>query len=331
MFLLIGPPRMCTHAQLMLDARGEERLLVVVKGSFEVDGETLAPAATEIVLADRYRGDPSCTSLVAASEMVLSKPAPDLLLSGHAHPDERGGATGLVSFRVGAWSKDVLVFGDRVWTRGVAGLRPGAPQPFETIPLVYERAFGGADPTRTPPLGCAENPVGLGLVDCCAGGPVPNLEHPQHRLDAAGDRPPPRAFGPIAPHWQPRRGLQGTFDDEWQRTRMPLPPLDADPRAGQVAPPDQQYPGVLAGGEPVEIRGVRRDGASLRFRLPKTRVTVRVHDGERVRDLQGLLDTLHVDADRSRVDLTWRADCPAHRGVRSLAWVRVEAGDPRRG
>jgi len=38
---------------------------------------------------------------------------------------------------------------------------------------------------------------------------------------------------------------------------MPLPPLDANPRAAQVAPPDQIYPTALQGGEEVEIRGVR--------------------------------------------------------------------------
>lgn len=134
-------------------------------------------------------GYPATTSLVAAGEVVLAKPRPDLLLSGYAYPSEPGGAAGYVRFRVGGWSKDALVFGDRAWTRGVTGLRPGAPEPFEKIPLIYERAFGGADLDARPPLECAENPVGLGLVGCRAGAPLPNLEHPRHRLEAPGDCP----------------------------------------------------------------------------------------------------------------------------------------------
>lgn len=331
MFSLINPTRMCTQPQFVLDARGEERLLLVVKGSFELDGERLHPVETEIVLADQYRGDPASSSLAVASEIVLFKPLPDMLLSGHAYPDERGGATGFVSFGVGSWSKDALVFGDRVWTRGVTGLRPSAPQPFERIPLVYERAFGGAELSQTPPLGCPENPVGVGMVDCRPGGPVPNLEHPRHLLGAPGDRPPPRAFGPIAPHWQPRRSFHGTLDAEWQRTRMPLPPLDADPRAAQVAPPDQILPHALEGGEPVEIRGVHRDGAWLRFRVPRTRVRVTVHDGRRVLELPTTLDTLHVDADAPRLDLTWRAHISVHEGIDNLAWVRIDTEDAPHG
>jgi hypothetical protein len=327
---LINPTRFCTQPQLVLDARGEERLLLVMKASFELCDEGLQPTDAEVVLADQYRGDPANSSLAAASEVVLFKPQPDLLLSGHAYPTERGGTAALVSFRVGAWSKDALVFGDRVWTRGVSGLRPGAPQPFERIPLVYERAFGGADLTRTPPLGCPENPVGVGMVDCRAGSPVPNLEHPRHLLEAAGDRPPPRAFGPIPPHWQPRLSLHGTFDAEWQRTRMPLPPLDADPRAAQVAPPDQLYPRALAGGEPVELRGVSRDGP-LRFRVPRMRVRVTVHDGRHARELPTALDTLHVDADALRLDLTWRAHVSVHEGIDRLAWVKIDAEEAPHG
>ena len=30
-----------------------------------------------------------------------------------------GGTTGLVSLRVGAWSKQAVIFGDRTWTRDV--------------------------------------------------------------------------------------------------------------------------------------------------------------------------------------------------------------------
>ncbi|PCC68206.1 hypothetical protein SAMN02745121_08925 [Nannocystis exedens] len=317
--------------QLVLDGQGEERLLLVMKGSFELDGEVLRPTYAAVVLADQYRGDPASTSLVAASEVVLFKPLPDLLLSGHAFPEERGGTTGAVSFRVGNWSKDALVFGDRVWMRGVTGLHPSAPQPFERIPLVYERAFGGADLARTSPLGCPENPVGVGMVDCRSGGPVPNLEHPRHRLSAAGDRPPSRAFGPIPPHWQPRRSFHGTFDADWQRTRMPLPPLDADPRAAQVAPPDQVLPHALEGGEPVEIRGVRQDGRWLRFHVPRLRVRVTVHDGRCVRELPTALDTLHVDADALRLDLTWRAHVSVHDGIDNLAWVRIDAEEAPHG
>lgn len=326
MFSLINRTGLKAQPQLVLDAGGEERLLLVLKASFVIAPGRLLPTEAEIILADRYRGDPTCTSLAAAGEVVLHKPLPDLLLSGNAYPAERGDATGVVSFRVGSWSKEAMIFGDRVWTRGVAGLRPGVPEPFEAIPLTYERAFGGAALTGKP-SGCAENPVGVGMLDCRSGTPLPNLEHPHHRLDAPGDLPPPRAFGPIPPHWQPRRGLYGTFDATWQRTRLPLPPLDADPRAAQVAPPDQVYPAALEGGEVVEIRGVRPNGGWLIFSVPRMRVRVAVHDGHDVRELPTALDTLHVDAEALRLDLTWRAHLSVHESIDNLEWVRIAADE----
>lgn len=325
MFTLINRTGCHVHPQLMLDAHAEEHLLVVVKASFFIEADRLMATEAEVVLADRYHGDPAASSLAAAGEVVLGKPRPDLLLSGNAYPARPGDPTGVVSFRVGGWSKDALVFGDRTWTRGLAGLRPSSPQPFEAVPLVYERAFGGADLEAKPPVGCSENPVGVGMIGCCAGSPLPNLEHPRQHLEAPGDRPPPRAFGPIPPHWQPRRGLHGTLDSAWQRTRLPLPPLDADPRAAQVAPADQVYPTALRGGEEVEIRGVRPGGEWLVFRLPVMQVRVTVHDGRRQLDLPSALDTLHVDGEACRVDLTWRASVSVHERLDDLEWVRVEA------
>lgn len=317
------------HVQVLLDASAEERLLLVAKASFKIGTDELTPTEAEIELADRYRGDPSSSSLVAASEIVLHKPRPDLLLSGNAYPARPGDTTTDVLYRVGSWSKHASVSGDRTWTRDLLGLRATAPAPFESIPLVYERAFGGVDLSTTPPTECPENPVGVGLAERREGAPLPNLEHPGQRLHAADDRPEPRGFGPVPPHWQPRRGLHGTFDVTWERTRMPLPPLDADPRAAQVAPPDQVYPGALSGGEEVELRGVRPGGASLRFRLPSMRVHMTVHDGERRLPLPAVLDTLHVDAEALRVDLTWRASTSVHERQDRLLWALVEAtGEP---
>lgn len=313
------------HLQQLLDADGEEHLLIVVKASFHVLGDRLVATDTDIVLADRYRGDPIRSSLAAAGEITLGKPRPDLLLTGNAYPGAPGETTGWVSFRVGAWSKELAVLGDRTWTPGLLGLRPGAPQPFTAIPLIYEHAFGGADLDAQPPTGCEENPVGVGRVGCRAGSPLPNLEDPQDRLESPDDRPPPRAFGPIPPHWQPRRGLHGTLDAAWLRDRMPLPPLDADPRRAQVAPPDQVYPAPLRGEEEVEVRGARPGGEVLAFRLPGMQVRVAVHDGQRVLELPTVLDTLHVDAEAVRVDLTWRASISVHVRLDDLQWVRVEA------
>ena len=62
--------------------------------------------------------------------------------------------------RVGDSKKLVAVLGDRVWR----GSNPTPPQPFVSIPLVYERAYGGSY-TAGERLFCEErNPVGVGFL-----------------------------------------------------------------------------------------------------------------------------------------------------------------------
>src|SRR6266849_965118 len=88
-----------------------------------------------------------------------------------------------VGIKLGAWQKVFTVLGDRVW-RGGAVPRAGSPEPFEVMPISYDRAFGGVDnfhpdPSQHRPY--LPNPVGRGyhrllepyLVDST---PLPSTE-----------------------------------------------------------------------------------------------------------------------------------------------------------
>src|SRR3712207_9360361 len=68
-----------------------------------------------------------------------------------------------VRVSVGPASKTVRVFGDRVWDAGPAGAATKWVAPFERMPLVWERAFGGADQTDRGPTADPRNPVGTGF------------------------------------------------------------------------------------------------------------------------------------------------------------------------
>ncbi|MFY0539342.1 DUF2169 domain-containing protein [Nannocystis pusilla] len=41
-------------------------------------------------------------------------------------------------------------------------------------------------------------------------------------MRALGGSPPPVGFGPVAPQWQPRLGLAGTYDSQWMEQRAPV-------------------------------------------------------------------------------------------------------------
>src|SRR5207302_7352771 len=125
-----------------------------------------------------------------------------------------------VAFAVGPIDKTLQVSGDRAFPDAARA------ELFDALPIRWERTFGG--------LSFGENPLGRGLEPWpTPSGPVhylPNVEYPDERMQKPTDRVRPAGFGPIAPHWSPRREQQGTRDHRWAVFRAPLPPEDFDAR-----------------------------------------------------------------------------------------------------
>jgi hypothetical protein len=236
-----------------------------------------------------------------------------VVLIGHACALRSTATEVTVGLRVGSVQKIVTVIGDRYWTRERNAIVMSSPQPFERIPLVYERAFGGWDRQDADHHACeTRNPVGRGFRarwnDSEATVPVPNVEDPQQRIRSFGDRPAPAGFGFLAPHWMPRASYAGTYDAAWIENRRPLLPVDFDRRffnsasAGLVA---RRY---FDGTELVQVANAGIAG-QLAFTLPgvpapRVEVTLR-RSGDRV--LETKLDTVIINADERVVILIWRA------------------------
>ncbi|NVJ16810.1 DUF2169 domain-containing protein [Myxococcus sp. AM010] len=102
---------------VFLDGTGRESLLVVVKATFSLqEGRAVVAAAqAPLTLADEYRGAPARSSLLRASDLAPFKPATDVLLDGFAYAGRRSRTEVLVALQVGAITKGVQVFGERVW------------------------------------------------------------------------------------------------------------------------------------------------------------------------------------------------------------------------
>ncbi len=284
------------------DAQGVEHFVVAVRASFDVhaDGSLrVAAVQTPVVQAPVYRGEPTCSSLLADVDLVLGKPSADVLLLGHAHaPDQRPVRELAVELRVGAHSKTIMAVGERRWERLRGGWRLAEPAPFVRVPLVYELAYGGVKELA--------NPAGRALAE---GAPAPQLELPAARIEALTDRPGPAGFGPIAPHWSPRRELAGTFDETWRRERMPLPPQDADLRRLQAAPADQQR--ALIGGEPIQLRHCTPSGL-LRCAVPRVQFRWRSWIAGAWVDHRPEIRTVVVDADAARLSVVWHSAIECH-------------------
>jgi hypothetical protein len=171
-----------------------------------------------------------------------------------------------VTLRAGSIDKTLVVVGDRSFHRTPHGVVPAAPAPFVEMPIVYERTFGGTDPQHGAMHREPHNPVGVGFAlqpEALVGTAAPNIAYPSAARTPAG-------LGAIAPNWQPRLALAGTYDATWREERMPLCPLDFDVHYFHAAPEDQRVPGYLREGTPIEVLGMTPEGA-LRFKLPKVR------------------------------------------------------------
>lgn len=326
MWELVNRTSFAAERTFARDRNGAEVFLVAVKGTFVLgsDGMLARADVQEPVLpAPVYSGEPGTSSLLYETDLVLGKPATDVLVHGHAYALSGKAAPAVeVSLRVGPIFKRIVAVGDRTWEKRLAGLTLSDPAPFERMPLVYERAFGGSIPAGAGPRveREARNPVGTGLVlsaSEAAGKRAPNLEHPGDVLHTWDQRPRPAGLGPIARDWSPRVELAGTYDAQWERDRMPLPPLDFDDRFYQCAPEDQQVPGYLRGGEAVELRGMT-PGGLLRFTLPRVDLGFTTSIGGEKRGHEANLHTVIIEPDQLRVILVWHTAMPCHHSLYTL-------------
>lgn len=130
-----------------LDAAGVEHAVLVAKVALSAEHGDLRPARepSPIILSDEHYGAPESTSVRVESDLAPHKAGTDVVVLGSVHAPSR--VTGLdVLISVGPVRRVVRVFGDRVWARGASGYQPSSPQPFTSMPLTWERAFGGVDP-----------------------------------------------------------------------------------------------------------------------------------------------------------------------------------------
>jgi hypothetical protein len=297
------------------DPNGIDSLYAVVKGTFslaKLDAQGV-PARTDEqlppVLANEHYADAAVSSIRVPSDVSLMKPSTDVLLIGTAYAANRATTWMDVTLSCGPVRKIVRVFGDRSW-RGAVSTSATAPQRFESVPLLWERAYGGLDQAKGQPRGEARNPVGAGfrasdgekLLDGLA---LPNLEDPYEPITSWKQTPAPAAFAPIPAHWQPRVSFAGTYDEAWQSKRAPYLPQDFDARFFQLAPPGLVAPAYLQGGEVVDITGATPSGR-LAFRLPQVALEIEYQLDNKKEKPPVHLDTVIIEPDHARVVLVWR-------------------------
>jgi len=322
---------------VLQDPTGRDVLVVVLKATyrFSPDGVvSIAEKQAPIALADEHYGEPGASSVRYESDLALRKAGTDVILIGNAYAPAGETVAELdVSLSVGSVQRTVRVFGDRFWRNPLGFASISSPEPFEKIPLVYERAFGGRDCSAEDPEHHeqeARNPVGMGLIVARSGLPLdgirlPNIEDAHALIRSPTDRPTPAGFGYIGRHWQPRVALAGTYDDAWKLDRAPLLPDDFDERYFNGAHAQLIAPDYFVGGEPVELFNCSVDGP-VRFVLPTLRPKISALGWlGAATPMVAHCDTVTIEPDERRFSLVWRATCDVYKKMHDIARIVVEA------
>ncbi|MGC3384103.1 DUF2169 family type VI secretion system accessory protein [Pseudomonas aeruginosa] len=318
------------------DAEGRESLVVIAKGSFDLplDGREarLLDEQQTLLMVDEFYGEPGFSAPRRECEFVPFKPFCDVLVLGSAQaPGGRPVQQLTAGIRVGRVSKALAVHGPRQWEPGLLGAGAGVAQPFQSQDISYASAFGGshASPDNPGFMDCyMANPAGCGWFPRSAdtaeivGTPMPATEKLGEPVDSPHGRFTPMALGPLGRHWQARVGFAGRYDDAWLAERFPFLPADFDERYFQSAPADQ-WTDHLRGGEEVLLLNLTGEERAA-FRVPRREVPVTFFLKKGGHETaQARIDTLLVDCDARRVEVTWRIRRPLKRNLFEIAQVLV--------
>jgi len=324
--------------------QGEHILGVLVKRTYDlIPGQrcTRAAADKKLVPGDTHYDDPMNSTVKFESDFVPFKLATDVVLLGKACA--RAGqrvATLTASLIVGQYRKDLLIIGDRV-ARFNGKRDPGftEPQPFETMELRYERAYGGVDLYSQPKMHWVypRNHLGRGFAVAnmprsVENLPLPNIEDPAKPLSPANlcvgsfpaweHQPVPQGFGWTMKMWRPRSAYAGVMpadrplEQEMRKAYATLLSPAHKKKYEEHGLPDMDFrffngasSGLvvpfLSGTETVALLNLDPSG-EIQFQLPGERPTIGLDIGEGVQEPPVFLHTVLIRLEERQVDLVWR-------------------------
>jgi len=303
--------------------------MFLVKATFDLVQGTCTIADEQLVTTgDVLHDDGDDPTLRYDNDFALFKPRGEWMLCGSAFSTMGPATVVPVGVEVAGRAKHMAVYGDRHWKPGVLGSVPTDPEPFEQMPLRWERAFGGP--------GYEPNPAGVGIAEVEIDGArvraLPNLEEIGKPLTSPEDRPAPAGMFPIPRMWAPRVALAGDYGGSYMDERWPWFPKDFDPRYFNAAPPDQQIEGYWRGDEPLVVRGLHREWGKVDTRLPGLYARCFIERTEapppaapsaadpvpdeppdpraipvpQLEEIRLALDTITIDSDQAKVVALWR-------------------------
>lgn len=289
-------------------------LTLMVKGTFDIsNGKIPEPSKEQLFpTGDEFYEDDE--EMLGApryeSDFAYFKPKADLFLVGHCKAPRGSKASARqVTFGVGNINKSLVVYGDRHWKTGIAGVLSSDPLPFSQMSLRYENSYGGK--------GFLKNPVGKGYTKTTGDSGdearyLPNIMRPGEHFTTPFSKLEPAGFGPIGREWPQRKDKIGTYKKKYLKTMWPWFAEDFDWGYFNAAPPTQQTD-YLHGDEPLFLENLIDDQESFESKLPGIHIRCfinKIPENKAGRELFSEvtmnLDTLWIDTDAKKLVLVWR-------------------------
>ena len=313
-----------------IEPSGREHAIVVIKRALAFPQEdggvcTWSTGQVPLVMADEFTGEPGFSACVREADFPLRKPKCDVILTGFAHtPGGRPMERLRVGMAIGPVAKAIDVVGNRHWESVLMSAEPSEPEPFTSMPISYDYAFGGVDdtdPDEELAPAYLPNPVGRGWFKyrsrgLIEGRPLPNCESPGEETEVPWEDYTPASFGPIGRGWPERVAYAGTYDEEWVADVFPFLPDDFDERYYQCAPEDQRIPHPV-GGEEIKLQHLTPDAPPLvTMTLPRLDIpVVFAHRSRGDVEINAVTDTIEIEPELRRISVVSRASIPLDRDL----------------
>jgi len=276
---------------------------IMVKARFDIKNHSLVPREVQ----NWPIGQPVKTSYGEFDEdSPFRKQGVDVMLLGEAYPANGGLATAArVELKVGDLSYPIDVYGERRWVLSGGKLVASQPEPFESMPLTWERAYGGKANVQTGEFPYHANPFGRGFYcdeEDARDGLLPNLEDPENPVKKWEDQPIPVGVAPMSRESSLRIMNAIELDLEQQLPKIKkIKPSYYNNANPALILPEPPAPGTL-----VSASSVRPGGGSLSFKIPPGTFHAYVQIADRGYVFPFHLDSITLITEQEQVLLGFR-------------------------
>ena len=239
---------------------------------------------------------------VMETDQLLRKGGVDLFLFGTVVAPGRAPIAAMqVGLDVGRFSRRAIAVGDRVWRKAGGVLVATPPQPFTSMPLVLERAFGGKTSWDGLEVPHPDNAKGLGYYDSeeeAVGRPLPNIEESDMLIKKWSDRPITAGFGfcSMQSYIRLNEGLKLDKDGM---------PIEITPRLFNSAFPRMTAP-LVQPEDRVQIVGMSQGGRALELSVPALSLILRLRFDANSYEQKPEIEQVGFEVDRQRMFVTYR-------------------------